>query len=318
MMAVRTGRLRHYLFAGLAWGALVLTKAVFLYIAVPIIVCFAGWIIWRWWRDVLDIRAVCGLLVFLFGLGLIVGPWIARNYYYLGAAQVTHRGGLPMMIRAIHNQMNWTEYFGTFYVWAPAVIRDELGHILGFSEDDLEKGGRLQHLNESSDSEFAHADQAAESAGLPQNAVSYYSRARAELFKIRHELEEAGVAQPRVAAGAALKRRAVSMILGDPFSHAAMTLPALWRGAVLIAPCLVLLLAFAFSLRRIDLIAFLLPSLGLIMFLALTTHNLPRYNSPSEPVAVIGLIFAANHLLLWFRRKHLRLPQQTRAGVANV
>ncbi len=55
-----------------------------------------------------------------------------------------------------------------------------IGKLLGFNEDDLKLGGRLQRLNRSRRSDFHKENMAAEDAGRPEDTFTYYSEARAE------------------------------------------------------------------------------------------------------------------------------------------
>lgn len=301
MMATRTGRLWHYVGAGLSLGALILTKAIFLYVAAALIVFLALWTLWHWFRNA-DVRAnVAGLLILVLSIVFIVGPWMARNYYYLGTTQVTQRGGLQLMIRAKKDQMTRTEYLGAFYVWAPPIMQGALGTLLGFSSEDVMKGGRLQRLIRSDS--IKQWDDAATRAGKPEVAISYRKKAEAEFMRIVRELGEAGDSHPGIAADRKIKQHAIRMFLDHPFRHAAVTIPVLWRGAAFLLP-LILLLGFALALRRIDLMTFAMPSLALVLLLALMTHNYPRFSEYVWPVVIIGLIFVVYHVsaLLWCGR----------------
>jgi hypothetical protein len=148
-------------------------------------------------------------------------------------------------------------------------------------------------LNRSSDSDFAAADIAAEQAGRPQDAVSYYRQARAERVKLEHELSAANVPNPGVAADKLLQQRAMDLIRTHPWKHLAATVPFLWRGATGAFPILVIAVVVALRRRCYEAVLLALPALGLVVFYALLSHFIPRYSVPVRPVLVALLVIAA-------------------------
>jgi hypothetical protein len=211
--------------------------------------------------------------------------------------------------------MNWTEYLGSFYLWAPnSRIRAIVGNTLGFRKDDLRKGGRLQRLNRSGSAEFAAEDRAAYSDGRPEDAITYYRRAGAEWQKIVLQQEKRGHPNPETVADEVTQKRAVNIILMHPLRHIATTLPFLWRGAPFIAPLLALFAMAAVLRRRSDLIAYMLPAAGLVAFLALATHNLPRYNQPAWPIVTVLAIVSAQILAIRIWQGFSQACGQTHGG----
>jgi 4-amino-4-deoxy-L-arabinose transferase-like glycosyltransferase len=292
-MAIKTRHPLYYFLAGLSMGALILTKAAFLYISLALVVCFAFWLICRWRHGIR--WGVIGLLLFVFGVTVVVAPWMGRNYYLFGTASVSERGGGVLMMRALKDQMSWTECLGSFYVWAPeGSIRNAVGKTLGFNEADLNKGGRLQRLNRDS---FAE-DLAAEEAGLPEAAISYYAQARAERVKLNKELQQQGVSHFKNAADVELQKHAMELILAHPIRHLFMTVPFLWRGAPFIAPLLAFFATIAIRRRRYDLIAYMLPAIAMVAFYAMATHNIPRYNVPAQPIVAVLIIDMTQALII--------------------
>jgi hypothetical protein len=190
------------------------------------------------------------------------------------------------MYRAVDDQMTPEEYRGAFYAFAPQRLQGILGRILGFSPADLQRGGRLQRLNDV-DSDFAADDLAAERAGTPEQTLSYYRRARAERVKMEQSYFAAGGPQPEIAADDALKDKAMAMILQRPWAHLAVTIPFLWRGATLTFPVLLAALLYATRRRRYDLIVFGIPAFGTVMLYGLLTHFIGRYDLPSLCVAIV-------------------------------
>ncbi|MFT2657982.1 hypothetical protein, partial [Escherichia coli] len=79
-----------------------------------------------------------------------------------------------------------------------------------------------------------------EQEGRPEDAVSYYRRARAERVKLERELSEAQVPNAGVAADKLLQKRALELIESHPGRHLAATIPFLWRGATAAFPILLI------------------------------------------------------------------------------
>ena len=89
----------------------------------------------------------------------------------------------------------------------------------------------------------------------------------------------------------------------SPLKHIAMSIPFLWRGAGLIFPLLALVACYAAVARRSDLVVYILPVLGLVLFYALATHFHPRYGQPMLPVTIVGVL-ALSHAVVrhWINR----------------
>jgi hypothetical protein len=288
---LRGGRKSSVALAGLCFGMLALIKAAFLYIfvvAATMLLCF-----YAWRRRLPDNEAnpvQVGVLVAAFAA--VVLPWMVRNYVAFGSFQIAERGGFVLYIRAVKDRMSSEEVRGSFYVWAPQRLRPLVGAALGFSPRDLQRGGRLQRLNRFHDSDFYQDDVEAELAGEPERAISLYRRSQAERVRISRQMGEWGIRRDEV-----LKKRALTMIRERPVRHFAMTIPFLWRGALVIFPLFVLTIAYAIRTRRDDIGVFVLPAFGLVMFYATLSHFIPRYGVQTVPVAVVsGLVLSKS---LW-------------------
>ena len=188
---------RHALYFGLAgvcFGALALTKAAALYVVMVLALLLFGWSLWqlRWPTGTRSVR-MPSVIVFVLGVALTTGPWMLRNYVLLNSMEIVG-GAAPivLMVRAEKNKMSWTEYRGSFYAWAPnEVLRKAASALLGFTEADLRRGGRLQRLNRSTGSEFYASDREAVRAGRPQDAVSFLQKANAERHRMKAGRETA-------------------------------------------------------------------------------------------------------------------------------
>ena len=169
---------RHALYFGLAgicFGALALTKAPAFYVTIVLAVLLLGWSLWqlRWPTGTRSVR-IPSVIAFVLGVALTTGPWMLRNYVLLDSMEIVGEAApVVLMVRAAKNKMSWTEYRGSFYAWAPnGLLRKAASALSGFTEADLGRGGRLQRLNRSSDSEFYASDIEAVRAGRPEDAVS--------------------------------------------------------------------------------------------------------------------------------------------------
>jgi hypothetical protein len=182
---------------------------------------------------------------------------------------------------------------GAFYVWGPA--RSTVGKLLGYSPPDLLRGGRLQRLNRSNDSDFNLSDRAAEAAGRPQDAISFFRQSRAQRQRLLMDYTTAGDPHPSVAADRAARAEAIAIIKAHPWRHLMVTIPLLWRGANVVFPVLAVALAFSLYARRYDLALFTAPAFGSVMFHALLTHFIPRYAQPTYSISMLVAIV----LLAW-------------------
>jgi hypothetical protein len=274
--------------AGVLFGVLTLIKAAILYVFVGTIAVMA--LLYLLQRNVVPLRlASRELIAMLVAFGCIVAPWMYRNYVQLGTSHISQRAGVVLMYRAADDQMTPEEYRGTFYFYAPQRIQGLIGRALGFSPADLQRGGRLQRLNDES-SDFYDDDLAAERAGAPEKTISYYRRARAERVKMEKTFYGTGGTQTEIAADDALKSQAMSLIRQNLGMHFALVIPLLWRGATLALPILLVALGYAAYHRRYDLLAFGLPAFGTTMMYALLTHFIGRYNLPSLAIATVVLL----------------------------
>jgi hypothetical protein len=280
---------------------LTLIKAATLYVFLVTAAILAGVCLLR---GVAPRVAVRGVAVLVVAFGCAVAPWMYRNHVLFGSAHISQRAGVVLMYRAVYDEMTTPEeYRGAFYVWAPQQLQGTIGRILGFSPADLERNGRLQRLNDD-DSTFSAADLAAERAGAPERTVSLYRRARAERVRLEDQLSAAGRAQSEIEADDQLKDRAMKIVLDHPLNNTALTLPFLWRGAILTFPALVISLLVALRLREYDLFVFAVPAFGTVMLYALFTQFIARYDLPALAIATVALIVSIR--LAWQRRLSMR------------
>jgi hypothetical protein len=277
-------RLGYLIAAGVLFGIVTLTKAAVLYIFAGVVMLLPLFYFLRRFPVRAGMRDIAVLVLAFF---VVISPWMYRNYVQLGSFQLSQRAGVVLMYRALEDQMTPLEYKGTFYVWAPNSLRRPIGKLLGFSHDDLQRGGRLQRISILEDTDFAKDDLAAEHAGRPDLSLTYYRKARAERTQVEMQLAKAGRPQAELEGDEILKKRAAGMIMAQPGRWLVLTVPYLWRGATLVFPILLVALVLALRRRDYQLALFALPAFGLVMFYALFSHFIARYGVPAHEVAMV-------------------------------
>jgi 4-amino-4-deoxy-L-arabinose transferase-like glycosyltransferase len=298
--------------AGVVFAALVLVKAAFLYVFVGIALIFAALLL----AVALRARARLGweaarLVLFVAAFCAAVSPWFYRNYSAFDTLMTTERGGQVLHLRALEDRMTPDEIRGAFYYWAPWPLGAVVRRILGFSSADLERGGRLQRLNRWEGSSFFADDIAAQNAGRPEDAISFFRQNSGEFQQIRNGLVARGHPQPTLEADRILRERAMDMIKERPFRHLAMTVVFLWRGAFVAFPLLALALAFAVRRRAWMFALLVLPAFGMVMFYGLFSHFMSRYSIPVLPMAIVAATIALVQLR---QRAAVTVPARSRVA----
>jgi 4-amino-4-deoxy-L-arabinose transferase-like glycosyltransferase len=297
---------RVYCLAGIMLGCLVLTKAVFLYILLALVVVTA--VVAAAARGKrLSGHWLKNILMLSLGVLITITPWIARNTIYFGHVQISSRGGLALYTRALINQMDPYEYAASFHYWGPGAYRSLVRDTaLDIDDREYEPGGRAVRLNSSDVSSFVRDDTAAQREGRPEDVVSFYRRARAQRVKVSMDLKQAGHPAVEDAADAFLRTTALAMIVQHPFRHVLATLPLAWRGmwcfyggGIFTILCAAAYGAFVFmclyglARKRREIIVLLILPFFLIAFNAFFTNNLPRFNAPAIPFMILCLVFTA-------------------------
>jgi hypothetical protein len=276
--ALRRGGSGRWAAAGLALAALVLTKGVFLTLAVLLTGGAVVLALWRWARGTAGgQRAVAGAVVFALAAGLPIGAWMARNQAVGGVFTLSSgRTAMVLSAREILNDMTagqtlaaavfWTRGFGdglAAALWPPDVwqpLRYEAPG--GFYAEGHDRAQRLAHAFEKID-------------GL--NPKQADARA-ADVFK--------------------------AAILARPLDHALTSAAVFWRGlwidefVVLGLPALVWALVRALRRRQFWGVA-LLPGTFSLVFYPLVSINVPRYQMTALPALAIAAGLAAVALAEW-------------------
>ena len=287
------------LVAGLVFGILTVTKAASLYIFAGIILVLAATYVRGAERPQRALRlALLGLQIA--GFVVVVAPWIARNYEDFGKAQISDRGGLVLYTRALMDQVDPLEYRGTFYVWARPSLQRYVGSVLGFSARDLDPGGRLERLSGGPGTGVYEHDKEAEAAGRPQDAISFYRKARAERVRLEREFESRGDPHPDVAADSALQKEGMLIVKQVFWANLALVVPLIWRSALLLFPFLAVALLYALWGKRYQLALFILPSFATLCFYAIATHFEPRPASIAHPAAIVAACTLVHLAWRWY------------------
>ena len=301
VLASRNENLLLYFFTGLTMGILILTKAVFFYLFLVVLLYFV-------FMGSSEKKFKKIGLLFL-GAILLVGPWLIRNYKLYDDISVTSRGGLVLHHRATMNMMTSEEIVGAVYFWGPEIYQDIVnGSSLGIEKEDLESGGRLVRLNRWLESDSLFVD-----LGIPELAESFYSQSRAEIQRLQVLHGTGGREASRREVYKIMQSDAEEMILSHPIRHALMSPLFLWRGIwcfpdstipllgdtiqiylhniVNLLSYLALFGLFFYGLwkqKRLYILFSLLPVLMLLFHGALA-HNPPRLSDPAIPSLLISL-----------------------------
>ena len=307
-IAMREQRARWIFATGLMFGAMTLTKAAFLYVSIVLIGFVAAWGLWRLLRSGQALGLKAALLLSL-GTALVLAPWVARNHAHFDQLSLSGRGGHVLLTRAVKNEMTQEEYRGAWFAYAPRPLRWVTSRLTGFDKSDLAEGGRLVRLMRHVDPR----DRAAEAAGRPHDAVSYFAKVKA----MRAELQMRRPEADSLAIDDTLKQRALAMIAAAPLAHLAATPLFLWRGAPYVFVILLAGALYACVRRRWWLLVYVAPAMGLVLFYAVLTHFIPRYSDPMLPIA--GAVFALlGQRALLAMRTRLRARRATRFTMPRV
>jgi len=307
--AVESAKSKFFAISGLFIGLLSLTKAPFFYIVIGLFL-------------LLVLVALIGrrknfarnIVITFFAFLITVSPWMIRNYVHFGKFEITQRGGLILMIRANYDLMTPEEIKGSIFYWAPGWIRQEyLRKLLSWSfpSKDFELGGRLQRLNRG----ISEINKEAERSGKPEDAISYYHKARAERIMLRKHYLELGAENPEHLADIALQQKAMQIITTNPLRHLFMTIPFTWRGiwdlsfnhisrewSDSINLLLFVVLVFAMPLmawrtRNPKWLALIILPIAMLAFYAFFTHNIVRYSRPAYPSEIVSIFLLGHYIV---------------------
>lgn len=309
VLFIRNKRVYLACILGILIGCFALTKAIGLYIGFAYILILAFLQNWRINKQYLRLH-----LIMLMSFILVISPWMLRNKQIFDDFTIAQRGGIVLLTRAVKNEMNFDEFKGAFYVYAPP-LSSLFETYLGFKKSDQAENGYLTRLIRRRGNDIK-----AEIIGEPSKAVSYFSKAfaiqqkiRVEIYKNHHKdrfidketlikiyLNEFPEVNPE--SDKKLKNIAISKILSSPWAHIKATIIFAWRGIFSFNTNMPLINLFAFASMLIipftllsksneEILVVSLFSNLIFWFYASFTHFLPRYSAPLIPVSIICGLF---------------------------
>lgn len=275
-----------WLLPGLAFAALTLTKAIFLWFVGPMMIAALAYLLIRWR---IKGRHFAALAVFALAYCVPVGGWMARNLETGGAFAISvGRLSIALSAREIFNDMSPAQYAAAFVYWTR-----------GFGD------GLAKDI-------------------FPENVWGPFEIYRDGGFYMtgQHRLEPEidrlnGQGLSLVETDDYLSHRMMESILARPFSHMASTVPLFWRGVwvdefiVFSLPAFVWLFFTAVRRRREDILLVLAPGLFSLSFYPLVSLNIPRYQLTAMPALAVAFGFAAAMAVDWWRARAIRRHRQT-------
>ncbi|MBM3559301.1 MAG: hypothetical protein FJX53_05370 [Alphaproteobacteria bacterium] len=249
--------------AGFALSGLVLTKAVYFYFAIVAVPVLALHLIFRH-RPRAGGCVAAMLLVATFIIP--IGTWMARNADVGGTWSISAgRTAIVLSTREVFNHMTPSQYAAAFVYWTRA-FGDGLAKKL-FAEPDW-KPFEIYDPN------------------------GFYLVGQTRLEPEYTTLIASGLSP--AAAESRLTRRIIVACLERPVAFIASTVPLIWRGIwidefiAFSGPALIWLAVHGIRRRRWDIAAALSPGVFSLLFYALASLNIPRYQITALPALAIA------------------------------
>jgi hypothetical protein len=254
-----------WLIAGLACAACSLIKAIFLWAVIPALIIAAVAIVAR--RTRLQ-KNLIALLLFTMAYATPVGAWMERNNALAGSFSITiGRSAIALGTREVFDHMTPTQYIAAFVYWTRAM------------GDGLAKHYFAPEVWRPFDID---------------NPAGFYNTGQhltAEPM-INQLMAEQGLSL--AAAEKIVAHKIIAAIFERPIAYAATTLPLIWRGIwvdefiVLSFPALIWLV-WAEARRRLNVTLAVAPGVFSLLFYAMTSLNIPRYQITALPT--LGIAF---------------------------
>lgn len=307
---LRARTVGHAAVVGILLGLLVLTRAAFLYVALPYVAMLLVLVARDRRGDGSSLMARVGplLLAGLVAFAAVVGPWALRNQLAFGDPALTERGGEILHLRAVKNGMDGYQHRGAWVYWAPLPLQGPLAGVLRVDHDDFLSGRPLAAI--------ARYDEEVDARG-----ESFYSGAKNEIRFRRAELVASGLsaAQAREQAQGEFGSLALAELRQRPEAFLRTTPVFLWRflwpmnsslsvprpllAVINLAGMAALVAAAAVGLaRRPELFAAGGLPAGAAAFYALVTHAIPRYARPLAPTMIVLLLLIVAEFVARVRR----------------
>lgn len=273
---VRTKSIGRAAWLGVALGALALTKAAFLYIAIGFVALLAtleGLKLLQVESPSAALRKVSSAYaVLIIAMFATNATWIVRNYAEFGKPQ-TSRGEDVLGYRLL---MSEQPLLGLIYAHSPGAIRRVSGPWIGYSAEDLKPGGRLD-----------------ENLPAQGKIADIVKRMKAEGFEGNEGNHER------------LRGEALDFVIQNPLRYVAtigvFAYKGMWfmkysGGWVAIAFNAVAILCFlsvflgAVVAGNLTLVATFGLSAGLFLFTSMFTQAFTRFNGPITPIVILSVL----------------------------
>ena len=204
--------------SGLALGALVLVRSIYLYslVIVPLVWLAGIWLIPSQRR-----RTAPAFVALTLSACVVVAPWMTRNWVQGGAFAVSAGGGLILAIRAEYGLMTWPEVGSAFAYFLPTHVPFRASAMrrltagpngyVRFNRDDersyyrrtLLRAGRVASLADAADPEWRTASIARQDAALSAAAMAVYREHWLKQIALTVVFLHRGTGRRRVAPGCA-------------------------------------------------------------------------------------------------------------------
>lgn len=280
--AWRSGKRWPWALVGLSYAALTLTKAVFLWLVLPLAAAALVYL------AICRPRLIAAFALFAVAYALPVGSWMARNHQVADVFALS--GGRTATVlsgREVFNHMSPEQYAAAFVYWTR-----------GFG-DGLAR------------------DLFPESVWGPFELYrpdGFYMVGQHRLDSKIAEMVQQG--RSFAEADGDLARGMMSAILQRPYAHAASSLPLFWRGIwvdefiVLSLPALAFLLWQAWRSRQWGVCLLVAPGVFSLLFYPLVSLNIPRYQLTAVPALACAFALAGARLLAAWRERRTGLRRE--------
>ncbi|MDX1641201.1 MAG: hypothetical protein R3220_05865 [Balneolaceae bacterium] len=293
------------LILGLLLGILILTKAMYFYLGLLILIPLFFFMP----RE----KRIAKAAIILGATLLVVTPWLIRNYAVYDKMRITLRGGESTYNRMLLNKMENEEIKGAVYLWSPALYKSLVKNTaLDVDENEYLLGGKYQRLIR-----YPVMDYHAIALRMPEKTISYHSRVRAEENRQEYKYQQMGFDsnKARLLAHSEMKDEAIDWILTHPIEHASMTLLFIWRSIwcfpnstipiisdqlqqyihniINLISYLTIFIVFVAGVykRNLKMVALTLIPVVSLVFLVSVSHALPRYTEPFIPSMLVSVVF---------------------------
>ena len=287
---------------GVAIAGLALTRAVFLWVALPYALLIAGGI-WLGERASLGPAGAARrtgmlLLAGMLAFGVVVGPWAVRNAVAFGDPGIAERGGSILHVRATKNTMDGYQHRGAWVYWAPLPLQPPLARVLGVDLADFGSGRPLvvhaRYDDEIRDESFYRIAKQEIDDRADRLVLEGVERREADRIA-EEEYGSLAAARLRSDPGAFLRTTPVFLWRFSWPMNLSLTVPRPLLAVVNLAGMVALLSAAVLAVVRRRTVLFAVAGLpaGATAFYVLVTHALPRYARPLAPTMIVLLVVAA-------------------------